>query len=139
MNLLNVEKVEFPAGIWPFRKKRPTILVVEDDADTRAMIAECATHEGFDSVFAPTGEEAVKMLRENGKRYVLVMIDVGLPGMDGWELFHQLADQCPQARVWLMSGSHEHLLRDHPEGVVVETLLKPSTYFGVFRKLKHQL
>ena len=54
------------------------ILVVEDDAPTREMLAHALTGEGFDVVAVGSGQEAVDLL-ENGLRPTVMVVDLILP------------------------------------------------------------
>jgi len=61
----------------------PTVLLVEDHEDTRNMYAEFLGMS-FDVVSAPDGERGMALLRE--RRVDLVITDLSLPGMNGFEL-----------------------------------------------------
>lgn len=59
-----------------------TILVVDDDIDLRRELAEqLHLHEGFEIREAGTGKEALELAKE--QPYAAVLLDVGLPDMDG--------------------------------------------------------
>ena len=64
------------------------ILIVEDDQNTSALVATYLEREGFSTVAAYDGEEALRQarLREPG----FVILDVMLPKIDGWEVCRQL-------------------------------------------------
>ncbi len=62
---------------------RATVLLVEDDVDSRAIYGAVLRHSGFLVVEADDGEAAVKLVRLH--RPDLVVMDAGLPGMDGWD------------------------------------------------------
>jgi CheY-like chemotaxis protein len=62
---------------------RPVLLLVEDHADTRQMYAEFLG-PSFDVLQAANGEEALRTIRERVP--ALVITDISLPGMDGFEL-----------------------------------------------------
>jgi two-component system, cell cycle response regulator DivK len=62
----------------------PSVLVVDDSADNREMLAEYLTFRGFTVVTASDGAEALARAEE--LRPQVVLMDLGLPGpMDGWE------------------------------------------------------
>src|SRR5579859_7899530 len=61
-----------------------TVLVVEDENDSMEVVQGVLAYHGIQSVGAPTGEEALSLL-EN-MRPALIVIDLALPGLDGWEL-----------------------------------------------------
>lgn len=66
----------------------PTILVVDDEPNIRDLLAGYLTHAGYNVVAAADGEtalsEAVRV------RPALVVLDLMLPGLDGWEVCRQL-------------------------------------------------
>jgi CheY-like chemotaxis protein len=62
---------------------RAMVLLVEDDVDSRAIYGTVLRHSGFLVVEADDGESAVESVRRH--RPDLVVMDAGLPGMDGWD------------------------------------------------------
>jgi CheY-like chemotaxis protein/two-component sensor histidine kinase len=65
-----------------------TVLVCEDDADTRAVISELLATHGYRVIEAASGEEAVALASERSPDAVLM--DLSLPGMDGWSAVEAL-------------------------------------------------
>jgi len=59
------------------------VLIVDDSEDNRAMYVESLTHAGFAVVEASDGHEAVE--QACALTPAVVVMDVSLPGMDGWE------------------------------------------------------
>jgi len=68
------------------------ILVVEDDSDSQEMVATILQHLNFKVDTADDGEEASRMLQTTGSPYDAVLIDLALPGKDGWELLSEIRD-----------------------------------------------
>jgi len=64
-------------------RRRPLVVLAEDNEDTRHVYGLILRHFGYDVADAPTGEEAVAVTRS--LRPDLVLMDIGLPGIDGWE------------------------------------------------------
>lgn len=62
---------------------RATVLLVEDEEDSRAIYGTVLRHAGFHVVEAGDGEGALRAVREH--QPALVVMDAGLPGMDGWD------------------------------------------------------
>ena len=61
------------------------ILIVDDDADIRAALAMVLHTRGYQSMQAANGHEALEKLQA-GLRPSLVLVDLMMPGMNGWEL-----------------------------------------------------
>ena len=64
------------------------ILVVEDDAMNRDMLARRLAWEGYQVIAASDGAEAVAMARS--ERPALILMDMGLPVLDGWRATEQI-------------------------------------------------
>jgi CheY-like chemotaxis protein len=60
------------------------VLIVEDDADLREMMAQLLTLEGFSAAAVSNGREALAYLRANAAPDV-ILLDLMMPVMDGWE------------------------------------------------------
>ncbi len=65
------------------------LLVVEDDASIREMIEMILASEGYDVVTARDGAEALAMLSR--ERPDLILLDMKMPRMDGWEFARHYA------------------------------------------------
>lgn len=63
--------------------REPTILLVEDDDDTRRVYSVMLRHAGFLVAEAATGAEAVERAIADGPD--LILMDMNLPMFDGWE------------------------------------------------------
>jgi CheY-like chemotaxis protein len=67
------------------------VLVVEDDAATLEAVAELLEGEGVSVCKAHNGREALELLRR-GRVPGLIIVDLMMPVMDGWELCRRIAD-----------------------------------------------
>ena len=61
------------------------VLIVEDDEDLREMMAQLLTLEGFDAATVANGREALDYLRHNSTVPDVILLDLMMPVMDGWE------------------------------------------------------
>ncbi len=68
---------------------RPRILVVEDEPAIADTIRYALSTEGYEPVWCATGAAALDAVRDDG--ISLVILDVGLPDINGFELFKRLA------------------------------------------------
>ena len=73
-----------PSGRDPLHQPAllPTVLVVDDDAAARDLIARGLQKEGFAVLTAASGEEGVRLARQ--MRPDVISMDILMPGMDGW-------------------------------------------------------
>jgi signal transduction histidine kinase/DNA-binding response OmpR family regulator len=69
-----------------------TILIIEDDPGAQHLLRTYLNAAGYHVIAAPTGEQGLQLAREI--RPAAVLLDILLPGIDGWEVLRQLkADQ----------------------------------------------
>ena len=67
------------------------ILVVDDEARMRKLVKDFLTNKGFAVIEAGDGEEAVDVFFAQ-KDIALVLLDVMMPKMDGWEVLRPSAN-----------------------------------------------
>jgi CheY-like chemotaxis protein len=60
------------------------VLVVEDDLDIRESLEQILEIEGYEPLLAENGQAAVEMLKQ-GERPCLILLDLMMPVMSGWE------------------------------------------------------
>ncbi len=68
-----------------------TVLLVEDDAQVRELVARYLARAGLGTVGAETGEAGLRSLAM--QPIDLVLLDVSLPGLDGWSLLRRIRDE----------------------------------------------
>lgn len=80
------------------------VLVVEDDPDTRSVFAQVLTDElGEPVVVARDGPEALELARKH--RPAVVVLDIGLPKVDGYEVARRLRADPATARAWIIAAT----------------------------------
>ena len=67
---------------------KPTILVVDDDASVRTLLADYLEKEGYRVITAEGGHEGIRLAREHLP--FAITLDVLMPDLDGWEVIRQL-------------------------------------------------
>jgi DNA-binding response OmpR family regulator len=68
---------------------RPTVLIIDDDPDVLQLLRLMLETEGFDAVLAPDGPTGLRRLADSPPDVVL--LDIMMPGMDGWQVLRALA------------------------------------------------
>ena len=80
------------------------LLLVDDDADLRdSLVEQFRLHEEFNTDVAFTAAEALEKTKEG--RYDIMLLDVGLPDMDGRELCRLLRRNGVRAPIIMLTGS----------------------------------
>jgi CheY-like chemotaxis protein len=92
-----------------------SILIVEDNEDFRGLVRTALEQEGFTVREACDGQEALLKLRESGHSHCLMLMDLMMPGMTGWELVSAVRD--------------DPLLRNNP--IIVTTAVPEDAPSGV--------
>src|SRR6202007_2476759 len=70
------------------KEARPRVLIVDDYPDAREMYSEYLQFSGFDVVEAPSGMEALQRVVDAAPD--IILMDLSLPVMDGWEATRRL-------------------------------------------------
>jgi CheY-like chemotaxis protein len=81
---LSAQPIGLPHPRGPRLARHCPILIVEDDADLREMMAQLLTLEGFRAETVANGREALDYLQK-GDYPDLILLDLMMPVMDGWE------------------------------------------------------
>src|SRR3954470_14530535 len=84
------------------REPRSRVLVVDDDPGLRSLLVSVLEAAGLDVVEADDGGRAVAAVNES--RPGLVILDVDLPGLSGYEVCHQLRAKFATLPILLLSG-----------------------------------
>jgi DNA-binding response OmpR family regulator len=83
------------------------ILFADDDASVRKALAQLLVLEQFEVVQAASGKEAVAKF--NAAPPDLVLLDLGLPDIDGWEVFESMQKSHPSVPVIIITAkSHQY-------------------------------
>jgi CheY-like chemotaxis protein len=73
------------------------LLLVEDDSEIRELLTEMLEGEGFSVALATNGVEALERLRRD--RPCVVILDLMMPVMDGWQLRSRMLDDASLADI----------------------------------------
>jgi CheY-like chemotaxis protein len=81
-----------------------TILLAEDEEQLLQLVTFMLRHLGFTVIPAKNGKEALELYRQHAAEITLVMTDIGMPFMDGYELFHELKKEQLKLPIIISSG-----------------------------------
>ena len=81
-----------------------TILVVEDERLMRRLLERILCTNDTSVLLAADGQEAVEVYRDHKWEISVVLLDLGLPKLSGWEVFKNLKQQNPNVCVIVASG-----------------------------------
>jgi len=73
------------------------IMVVDDDQDTLAILTHHLQREGFVAIEASSGAQCLKLVHEN--EVDVILLDLMMPGMDGFEVVRALRDDLETAEI----------------------------------------
>ena len=88
----------------PVSGRPVTVLVAEDEDLLRRLVSRLLGDQGYRILEARDGGEALHLAHLALPHLRLVVTDVVMPGMDGWELGRRLAIECPAVPVLYMSA-----------------------------------
>jgi CheY-like chemotaxis protein len=125
-----------PAG----GRRKPGILVVDDDATVRTMLDLGLRHHGFAVWLAAGGQDSLAVFERNARLIDVVLLDVRMPGMDGPQTLAALRQINAGVACFFISGemggySPEALLSMGAAGL----FLKPFSLSDVVETLRRVL
>ena len=82
----------------------PVILLADDEPYVRNLI-RLILQDDYEVLHAANGSEALDVFRSWPGRIDLLLTDIDMPGMDGFELHRQLSSRCPDILVLFISGA----------------------------------
>lgn len=100
-----------PAGA-PGRGDGRTVLVIDDEESLLHALGFALERHGCRVLKARDGQQAVDIHGRYRDEISMVLCDLGLPGMSGWEAFMKMKETDPRVRVLMMSGHFEPSLYD---------------------------
>ena len=96
------EKVEVAAELSASGGAR--ILVIDDEDVVGQTTREILVSLGYQTCFINDGQNAIEHFKKNKDQYDLVILDVEMPGMLGWDIFKELKKINPEIRCLFCSG-----------------------------------
>ena len=120
----------------PVAPATTTVLVIDDDASVRDLMARFLEKLGYHPIAAPSGPEGIRLARE--MKPDIITLDVVMPQMNGFELGKQLSERAPTLKILYMSGYRDNT--SAPTGQPPRAFLhKPFTPQILLRKIREVL
>lgn len=110
--------------------EQASVLSVEDDARIQALISGVLRSEGYNVLTAANGQEALDMVE--AEKPSVILLDLMMPGIDGWEFLRRIRQQGSTVPVVLVSavrdlasearkmGATDHLAKPFDVGDLLE-------------------
>ncbi len=110
------------------------MLVVEDDPDLRQMMVVLLTLEGFLAEPASDGLHALELLRASARQPHVILLDMMMPRMDGWEFcrIRQSDELLKAIPLIVLSAAPTASLRVDAEAIIS----KPFDYDGLLAEIR---
>ena len=101
------------------------VLVIDDELQVRSMLAEMLEEQGHSVTQAPGGREGLSYLESNPELVDVVISDLGMPDMTGWDVAAAIQARWPRLPVGLITGWGETEITREERGRVNFVINKP--------------
>ena len=105
------------------RHQGPRVLVIDDDPVVRDSVQAFLEYFGYECGIAADGPSGLK--RFEGQTWDLVITDLTLPGMTGWQVIDAIRGRVPGVPVIVITGVDDPSVRTRARQCQVSLLLKP--------------
>jgi CheY-like chemotaxis protein len=116
------------------------ILIIEDTENNRVLLTRRLRPRGYDIITAEDAEKGLLLLE--GERPDLVLMDVGLPGMNGWDATRQLKSNPATKHVPVIALTAHAMDGDREKALAAgcdEYEIKPIDFNRLFEKIDRLL
>ena len=100
-----------------------TVLIVDDDQTTRAMIGIAVEELGHEPTYAHDGDECVEMVKAH--TYDIIFMDLAMPAKNGIIAIQEILEEYPSTKIIAMSGVDPDMLERAAEYGAILTMQKP--------------
>ncbi len=120
---------------------RTTILVVDDEPALVALVRTMLWRAGYNILEASSGEEALRIAAAEKGPIRMLVTDIVMPEMNGYDLAAKLSAERPEMKVLFMSGYRDGVIFDSTGVDAAERPLirKPFTAYSLVTKITEML
>lgn len=86
---------------------KKTVIIADDEAKIRKLVSDFLKAEGFVPVEAEDGDVAVELFNQNREQVALVILDIMMPGLNGWEVCREIRKTSTVPVIMLTARSQE--------------------------------
>jgi CheY-like chemotaxis protein len=131
---------ELPVATKPeARPGSETILLVEDEDVVRELTRRVLERQGYTVLACADGEEAVALAEREDRKIHLLLTDVVMPGLRGYEVARFVAASRPEIKILYMSGYAEEALVGRPALAESALIEKPFAVDVLARRVREAL
>lgn len=120
----------------PEETKRKRILHVDDEPDTLKVVKTILEKEGYEVISATDGKQALEHVDADG--FSLLLLDVMMPDMSGWDLFTRIVEIKPTYKVIFLSVLEiaPEKLKELKDAGVKDYITKPFERDDLVKRVK---
>ena len=110
------------------------VLLIDDDADNLEALKEALVLSGHSVDVAQSGPEGMERIR-TAPNYDLVLCDLAMPGMNGWEVARDALNADPKLNLYIMTGWGRQAQMEIPPGLAIKDVLPKPIDLVQFQRI----
>ena len=118
------------------RQRQHTILVAEDNASVRDLLATALLSRGYQVVVAESGEEAIEVFRNHQVAVSLILMDIVMPAMNGQKALKRIRELHPDIPCLFISGYGAEIIDSHDVALHDSVIRKPFRLPDLMKKVR---
>ena len=125
-----------------------SVLIIDDDKELCALMKKCVEQENLSAVVAYGGLEGLQLLGENKDTCCLIILDVMMPGMDGFQVLQKIREKNNVPVLMLTAKSDEEdkvsglrLLEENKDAcslIILDVMMPDMDGFQVLQKIRER-
>lgn len=117
---------------------RGTVLVAEDEYNMRSLLARSLSRIGYQVIAAADGQEVIDLYQRNKEDIEVVLLDIGLPKIQGWDVIVRLRRDNPHLNIVVTSGYIDPALKVKMDEAGIDAIVyKPYAVGQVIETLQN--